>query len=552
MHHLHLFSICITTSIQRTISHYVDVDLWIPAIRRSSTCIGDYTFDKSPNAKNWGEASINEFMQLGYYEGYGLGWPGRELNRIERSPVPYGCWFEPRTSYPQNYVQFVNIGSNPLISHEAAIYTALQLTNRGGCLEREGYCVDKYWCYQALKLGYTAIIRHVVYSIEMVVCTGGCGTVKFNGSCPPTELRQGFRASELCDCGGASNKSVIDCPSKGKDYVSCNGGNVNILKTPPLTKLSISTDKCILEDLTMKSDAVERHDLNLTIVLASNMIMGFFRSNHKIHHYTNSWVEALEQEHSNVSVILDFEQHANLQMFGYDRADRLSHPSHRSISIVDEVLLQQNRLQIVGLNSFNLKHYGYSIQFDDFFYQVDDIANNIGQPKRTRKSSHTKLYTNIEGFRYASSFRVRDIMIGVITVENRLLKESIFDWHDLIEWIEKETKCLQKLGAKIVLLLTDLVRISALKVMRAIPFGIDLILSVHDDGEDDDYELCNLHCDYRNVQDRIVIIEPSNHQSAVSTAAFIKIHAFNLTAPDRLSYTAALVVQNISLYGSHQ
>jgi len=552
MHHLHLFSICITTLIQRTISHYVDVDLWIPAIRRSSTCIGDYTFDKSPNAKNWGEASINEFMQLGYYEGYGLGWPGRELNRIERSPVPYGCWFEPRTAYPQNYVQFVNIGSNPLISHDAAIYTALQLTNRGHCLEREGIgCVDKYWCYQALKLGYTGIVRHLVYSIEMVVCTGGCGTVKFNGSCPPTELRQGYRASELCDCGGASNKSVIDCPSKGKDYVTCNGGNVNILKTPPLTKLSISTDKCILEDLTMMSNAIENHDLNLTIVLASNMIMGFFRSNHKIHHYTNSWVEALEQEHSNVSVILDFEQHANLQMYGYDRADRLSHPSHRSISIVDEVLLKQNRLQIVGLNSFYRKHNEYSIQFDDFFNLVDDIANRKG-PKRTRKSNHTKLYTNIEGFRYASSFRVRDIMIGVITVENRLLKESIFDWHDLIEWIEKETKCLHKLGAKIVLLLTDLVRISALKVMRAIPFGIDLILSVHDDGEDDDYELCNLHCDYRNVQDRIVIIKPSNHQSEDFTAAFIKIHAFNLTASNRLSYTAALVVQNISLFGSHQ
>ena len=215
------------------------------------------------------------------------------------------------------------------------------------------------------------------------------------------------------------------------------------------------------------------------------------------------------------------------------------------------MLLKQNRLQIVGLNSLNLKHYEYSIQFDDFFNQVDDIANRNG-PKRTRKSNHTKLYTNIEGFRYASSFRVRDnIMIGVITVEHRLLEESIFDWHDLIEWIEKETKCLQKLGAKIVLLLTDLVRRSAMKVLRAIPFGIDLILSVHDDGEDEDYELCNLHCDYRSVEDRIVIIKPSNHQSAVSTAAFIKIHAFNLTAPDRLSYTATLV-QNISLFGSHQ
>jgi len=72
MHHL-LFSCMniITFVIQHAISHFVDVDLWIPARRRSSTCIGLYTFHKSSNAKIWGEA-INEFMQLGYYEGYGL------------------------------------------------------------------------------------------------------------------------------------------------------------------------------------------------------------------------------------------------------------------------------------------------------------------------------------------------------------------------------------------------------------------------------------------------------------------------------------------------
>jgi len=539
-----------TTLIQHAISHYDDVDLWIPAIRRSSTCMGNYIFGKSSNAKKLGEALMNEFLKFGYYEGYSLGLPGMELNRIDRPLVPYGCWFQPRTAYQQTLVQYINIGSNPLISHDAAIYTALQLDNMGGCLEREGVCRDKYWSYQALKLGYTAIIRHFFTVIEVVVCTGGCGTVKFNGSCPPIELRQGYRASELCDCGGASNKSAFDCPSQGFDFVSCKGGNVNVLKIPLLTKLSISTDKCILEDLSMTSNAIERHDLNLTIVLASNMIMDFFRSNHEIHHYFNSWVEALEREHSNVSVILNFEQHANLQMYGYDRVDQLSHPSHRSISIIDEVLLKQSRLQIVGMNSFNMKLYKYSIQFDDFFNLADDIANKKG-PKMTRKSNHTKLYTNIEGFRYASSFRVRDIMIGVITVEYRLLEESIFDWYDLIEWIEKETKCLQKLGSKIVLLLTDLKRRSAMKVLRAISFGIDLILSIHDDGEDDDYKLCNLHCDYRSVEDRIVIIKPFNHQSAEFTAAFINIHAFNLTASNRLSYTATQV-RNISLFGSHQ
>jgi hypothetical protein len=90
-----------------------------------------------------------------------------------------------------------------------------------------------------------------------------------------------------------------------------------------------------------------------------------------------------------------------------------------------------------------------------------------------------------------------------------------------------------------------------MKVLRAISFGIDLILSIHDDGEDDDYKLCNLHCDYRSVEDRIVIIKPFNHQSAEFTAAFINIHAFNLTASNRLSYTATQV-RNISLFGSHQ
>jgi hypothetical protein len=128
-------------------------------------------------------------------------------------------------------------------------------------------------------------------------------------------------------------------------------------------------------------------------------------------------------------------------------------------------------------------------------------------------------------------------MIGVLTVEYRLVKEAIFDWHDLIGWIDKETKCLQKVGAKIVVLLTDLGVRSAMKLLRAIPVGIDLILSIHDDGEDDDYELCNLHCDYRSVEDRIVIIKPTIHYDQDITAAFIAIQAYNVSAPKSLKYT---------------
>jgi len=374
--------------------------------------------------------------------------------------------------------------------------------------------------------------------------------VKFNGSCPPIELRQSYRASELCDCGGASNQSACNS-NKGSNLVYCKGGNSNVLKTPKLTKLSISTDKCILDDLTLPSNTTARHDLNLTIVFTSNMIMNFFRSKRSIHHYTNNWVDALEREHnfSTVTVILDFEQHANLQIYGYDRVDQLSYPLHRNRSIIDEVLLKQNRLQIVGLNNFYLKHYEYSIQFDDFFYQSDDIINydyNLRGSKKTRKSNRTKLYTNIEGFKYASSFRVQDTMIGVITVEHRLVKEDIFDSHDLIAWIYKETKCLQKLGAKIVLLLTDLGGMSAMKLLREIPIGIDLILSTHDDGVGNDYGLCNLNCDYNRIQDRIVIIKPTIQDI---TAVFIAIQAYNVSAPKRLYYTVTQM-RNISMVES--
>ena len=472
---------------------------------------------------------MNEFKQLGYYEGYSLGWPGYELNIVDRPHAPYGCWFVLRSNYLIDSVQYINPGKNPLISSNADIYLALQLNNRGNCLDRKGDgCYDKYWCHQALKLGYTGIVRHSYYNIEVIICNGGCGTVKFNGSCPPIELRQGFRASDLCDCGGTSNQSVCDS-GKGADFVYCKGGNVNVLKIPPLTKLGISTDKCIWDDLNILSNTTACHDLNLTIVFTSNMIMNYFKSNYSIDHFTNNWVEAFEREHSNVSVILNFEQHANLQIYGYDRADQMSYLSHKNTSITDEVLLKQNRLQIVGLYSFYWKHYEYSTQFDDFFYQT---GYNLLKKKKAWKSNYTKLYTNIVGFKYASSFRVRDTMI-----EYRLVKEAIFDWHDLIGWIDKETKCLQKVGAKIVILLTDLGVRSAMKLLRAIPVGIDLILSIHDDGEDDDYELCNLHCDYSSVEDRIVIIKPTIHHDQDITAAFIAIQAYNVSAPKSLKYT---------------
>ena len=111
-----LSTIYIATLIQDVLSH-ADGDLWIPVTRQSTTCLGERVFLKTPNAaNNWGEETMNEFMQLGYYEGYGLGWPGRELYKVERPPVSYGCWFELKSNYPLDEVQYINLGNHPLVS----------------------------------------------------------------------------------------------------------------------------------------------------------------------------------------------------------------------------------------------------------------------------------------------------------------------------------------------------------------------------------------------------------------------------------------------------
>lgn len=524
-----------------------DVDLWLSVNREATTCFGDRILNNPNFNVNAYELNIyNAVKREGFYEGYGKGWPGRyQCPGLEI--VPYGCWFTHANNYDLDSVKYVNLGSNVLINDDGEIYKALKLDS-----SQYEVCVDKHWCEQALKLGFTSIYRYN-YQHEVIVCHGGCANVSFNSSCPPTELRQNFRANKICDCGGAKNQTC----ELANEFLSCNNGSMNnVIKTPKLTKQSIITDRCVIEDLSIPSKIKEYNHLNMTFIITSNIILNFFHShsNRSFHHYITKFSDSFENQlHGRATMIIDYEKNGNLQIYGYEKINQLNYHNEKNLSLVDNILMMQNRLQLVGLNSFNKKYHEYSIQYDDFFNHDFFISGRFVE-NRKEITKHTKFYTNIDGFKYSTLFRVNEFMIGLVMVEYKLLQEMIFDWYDFIDWIHKEVKCLKKQGADIVMLLCDLRIENAMKVLNEIPSDIDFILSVYDHEESSRnnnmkqlYDLCNQHCQYNNTLDKIIMIKPTLNTTNI-VAALLTIHAYNDNLINsRLSFSALTTYLNISV-----
>ena len=182
---LSLFKICVYSR--------GSIDLWSPVIRFSTTCwVKDFL--SHDNARTiWGVEFYEDLIRHGYYEGYGRSYPGREVNK--NLFAPYGCWFTPSLSFWSN--MYINLGSNPLIAQDQHLYHILDLYGNN-CMsdEIDNTCLDKYWCREAVKRGYSSIIRHWYGVIEVITCIGGCATVSYNGSCPPTEIRKNYRAND--------------------------------------------------------------------------------------------------------------------------------------------------------------------------------------------------------------------------------------------------------------------------------------------------------------------------------------------------------------------
>eukprot|EP01041_Mallomonas_annulata_P003260 gene3260-6451_t len=130
------------------------------------------------------------------YEGYSSG-----LLK-NKNKTSYGCWFH---RYRGGGI-FVNVGKTIIARTRKELMMKLHIPNCGN----QANCNHSYdyeYCSHALRLGYDSIqiitMGHYnrTQRPELILCSGQCGTVTFNTSCPPgVELRTGVNGSKSCTC----------------------------------------------------------------------------------------------------------------------------------------------------------------------------------------------------------------------------------------------------------------------------------------------------------------------------------------------------------------
>jgi hypothetical protein len=153
---------------------------------------------------------IKNVLRDGIYEGRSLGFPGAySHSEMNRSLVPYGCWFRKSTETGI----YINLGSNILIEDRGLLFDLLKTPDR----------TDTYFCSKALQQGYTSIVTNnpsLVLDLgsETIICYGGCSTVSFNTSCPPgIKLQKGYHAIDTCNCSDSID--TLNCDERIKNNV---------------------------------------------------------------------------------------------------------------------------------------------------------------------------------------------------------------------------------------------------------------------------------------------------------------------------------------------
>jgi hypothetical protein len=128
---------------------------------------------------------------------------------MNRSLVPYGCWFRKRSDTGI----YINLGSNVVIEDRGRLYDLLKTPDR----------TDTFFCTKALQQGYTSIVTNnppqfMDLGSETIICYGGCSTVRFNTTCPPgIKLQKGYHAFDTCNC--SDTVRTLNCDGRTNNHV---------------------------------------------------------------------------------------------------------------------------------------------------------------------------------------------------------------------------------------------------------------------------------------------------------------------------------------------
>jgi len=287
---------------------------------------------------------------------------------------------------------------------------------------------DKFYCTFAQRSGYDTIVLFGGVN-QLIYCNGGCLHTKFDTTCPPLELRTGYRASEECHCNdtfldlNCHNNQVMDSQRGGDDAAVLSHHHHR------LSPNAIANEKCIVDfsigGMHDSYNGSSRTDFNLTLVFATH----FLSSRAAFDQTYDSMIMIQNQSDNRVLVL-------NLEAWDEGGIDFFGHGNSSTATVK----------QLIGAGSSTTL-----LGYRDILSEKN--SNRKAQPADLPKGRQYHLYTNLFGFSNPALVEVDGVKVGVIVFDAALIDSGVLTWHELIHWIAKESKCLRRLQASLVVLM---------------------------------------------------------------------------------------------------
>ena len=416
------------SSMIRDINVGVIPEVWYSVTRFATKEWGKYLYPPHSHL-------YQEFVDIGFYEGLSTGMPGAENvngNYFNKSLAPYGCWFH-----------FL-IGSNIYLKLDRIIPKDLmdniwdRLKVNGGCLQQNSglFCGDKYKCTTVLNNSYDTVLGiHNIDNIEIAYCNDQCAKIGFNTSCPPIELRTGYRGTSICNC--SINNNNLNCDNNIKQNDNINNHKTMHLHQYQLSKDSIHVYKCIINNnndfvrntyLHFKKTFIDNFEI--TIYFTSELITNQNSIQRKIFNY-----KLLDYDKNMLLINMEA---SSLTYYGYannhnNNTDNQNYIDHYNSDV------RKDKEKVINFNSkrgsWDQPRYRYaSVNYDHTLYQYNAYNDEIDT---------LPVYMNVIGFENPTILHIGKVAVGLICYDMILLERNILEFSDLIYWIIKEIKCLQ-------------------------------------------------------------------------------------------------------------
>jgi len=278
---------------------------------------------------------IDNLLKDGWYEGLSKGFPlSYPSTEVNHSLVPYGCWHTKR----DDTGIFVNLGSNVLIEQRQSLFKLLATPDQ----------TDTYFCTKALQTGYTSIVTNnlpwtALLGSETIVCYGGCGTIRFNTTCPPIETRKGYQAYNTCNCSDAYSSLNCDGTTEGNE--------MSIPVAAPLAK-----NRCILETTDFKTkDLFQNVNLDYTVYFAVDLLTHNRARNDIILDRLTSTIEKTDKSNT---IILNLQSEQDSFHYSSLILKNISIIADKDYVVVDSMMLYSGALdaRTSTRRLFSMKH----------------------------------------------------------------------------------------------------------------------------------------------------------------------------------------------------